>query len=106
MIKFTAFGEDAKIYTTKEVLEQVKLHIKGLPEDEDRRLKYLKIIRDFYRDNEKEFKRIKALPLKARTARDPLLAIKTDCKDCTVVFLKSAYKIELKKIKNINVKFF
>lgn len=99
----TAYGEDAKIYTTKEVLEQVKLHMKGLPEDEDRRLKYLKIIRDFLRDNEKEFKRIKALPLKARTARDPRVSDNSENAQSTVVFLKSSYKMEFYKIQGKKV---
>jgi len=39
----TAYGEDNKIYTVEEVLEEVKLHIKGIPEDEDKRLKYLEL---------------------------------------------------------------
>ncbi len=96
----TAYGEDARIYTTQEVLEQVKLHIKGLPEDEDKRLKYLEFIRKFKDSNEKEFKRIKSLPLKARTARDPKVAKKDKVEGSSLVFLKSSYKMEFYKIKD------
>jgi hypothetical protein len=94
----TAYGEDAQIYTLEEVLEKVKLHIKGIPEDEDKRLKYLAFIRKFKAENEKEFKRIKALPLKARTARDSKKSGKTSMAGGTLVFLKSAYKMEFYKI--------
>jgi len=94
----SAYGEDSKIYTPEEVLEEVKLHEKGLPEDEDKRLKYLEFIRDFKNRNEKEFKRISKLPLRARTARDPKIARKADVKESSLVFLKSDYKMEFYKI--------
>lgn len=94
----SAYGEDSKIYTPEEVLEQVKLHDKGLPEDVDKRLKYLEFIRDFKNKNEKEFKRIAKLPLRARTARDPKLAKKEGVKESSLVFLKSDYKMEFYKI--------
>lgn len=93
----SAYGEDAQVYTREEVLEQVTLHIKGLPEDEDKRLKYLEFIRDFRNKNEKEFKRIAKLPLRARTARD---SNKTQLKGQTVVFLKSDYKMDFFKIED------
>lgn len=94
----SAYGEDSKIYTPEEVLEQVKLHEKGLPEDEDKRLKYLEFIREFKHKNEKEFKRIAKLPLRARSARDPLIAKKEGVKASSLVFLKSEYKMEFYKI--------
>lgn len=94
----SAYGEDSKIYTPEEVLEEVKLHEKGLPEDEDKRLKYLEFIRDFKNKNEKEFKRISKLPLRARTARDSKIARKADVRESSLVFLKSDYKMEFYKI--------
>ncbi len=93
----TAFGEDSRIYTTEEILEQVKLHTQGLGEEEDKRLIYLQFIRDFKEKQDKEFKRIKALPLKARTGRKPG-KLHNDIKGGTLVFMKSAYKIEFFKI--------
>lgn len=94
----TAYGEDSKIYTLQEVLEEVKLHIKGLPEEEDKRLKYLEFIRDFKKKNEPEFKRISKLPLKARTARNTTKAKKEGLEGSSLVFLKSDYKFEFYKV--------
>lgn len=94
----SAYGEDAQVYTHEEVLEQVTLHIKGLPEEEDKRLKYLEFIRDFRNKNEKEFKRIARLPLRARTARDINQSNQQFVKGQTIVFLKSDYKMDFFKI--------
>ncbi len=90
----TAFGEDAQIFTHEEMLEQFELFDEGLPDDEDKRLIYLRYIREFKDNNPKEFKRIKSFPLKARTARDGKQAQKTELHGSTVVFLKSHYKME------------
>lgn len=96
----SAYGEDSQIYTPEEVLEQVKLHEKGLPEEEDKRLKYLEFIRDFKTKNEKEFKRIAKLPMRSRTARDAKEANKKDVNESSLVFLKSDYKMEFYKVSN------
>jgi hypothetical protein len=64
----TAFGEDAQIFTHEELVEQFELFKEGLPDEEDKRLYYLRFIREFKDANPKEFKRIKNFPLKARTA--------------------------------------
>ncbi len=93
----TAFGEDSRIYTIEEVLEQVKLHTQGVGEEEDKRLYYLQIIRDFKAKNEKEFKRIKQLPLKARTGRKPG-KMHAPIKGGSLIFMKSAYKTEFYKV--------
>src|SRR6185436_14288219 len=94
---------DSKIYTPEEVLEQVKLHERGLPEDVDKRLKYLEFIRNFKDRNEKEFKRISKLPLRARTARNPEEAKKQGVNESSLVFLKSDYKMEFYKIAPKNI---
>jgi superfamily II DNA/RNA helicase len=65
----TAFGEDAQIYTHEELVEQFELFTEGVKDDEDKRLQFLRFIRDFKDNNPKEFKRIKSFPLKARTRR-------------------------------------
>ena len=65
----SAFGEDSRIYTIEEVVEQFKMYKDGMPEDEDVRLRYLDFLRNFMKDNPDEFRRIKKLPPKARTAR-------------------------------------
>jgi len=90
----SAFGEDAKIYTHEEMVEQFKLFKEGMKDDEDKRLLYLRLVREFKDNNPIEFKRIKQFPLKARTARIAKDAEKSFAADSTVVFLKSQYKME------------
>jgi hypothetical protein len=105
----TAFGEDAQIYTHEELVEQFELFKEGMPDDEDKRLQYLRFIREFKDSNPKEFKRIKAFPLKARTARSSTKAKKEDVDNTTVIFLKSPYKMEFykvnEKIKTVSLTF-
>lgn len=90
----SAFGEDTQIYTHEEMVEQFELFKEGMKDDEDRRLIYLRFIREFKDSNPREFKRIKAFPLKARTARQVQKAEKPELAGKTVVFLKSPYKME------------
>lgn len=94
----TAFGEDAQIYTHEEMLEQFELFKEGLKDDEDKRLQYLRFIREFKDNNPKEFKRIKQFPMKARTARKLENVIKENIQQSTVVFLKSPYKMEFYQV--------
>mgnify|MGYP000905369705 CR=1 FL=1 len=90
----TAFGEDAQIYTHEELVEQFELFKEGLKDDEDKRLLYLRYIREFKDNNPREFKRIKAFPLKSRTTRSVKECDKKEIENNTVVFLKSPYKME------------
>jgi superfamily II DNA/RNA helicase len=94
----TAFGEDAQIYTHEEMLEQFELFKEGLKDDEDKRLQYLRFIREFKDNYPKEFKRIKHFPMKARTARKLENVIKENIQEGTVVFLKSSYKMEFYQV--------
>jgi len=101
----TAFGEDAQIFTHEELVEQFELFKEGLPDEEDKRLHYLRFIREFKDSNPKEFKRIKNFPLKARTSRKDKYAVNDSVKQSSAVFLKSPYKMEFYQIdKNENVK--
>ncbi|MFN4147046.1 MAG: helicase-related protein [Runella sp.] len=90
----SAFGEDAKIYTHEEMLEEFELFNEGTPDDEDKRLYYLRFIREFKDQYPQEFKRIKAFPLKARTARNHQSRPNPDIRGTSVVFLKSPLKTE------------
>ncbi|KAF0238559.1 MAG: helicase domain-containing [Prolixibacteraceae bacterium] len=90
----SAFGEDAQIYTHEELVEQFELFEQGMPDDEDKRLYYLRFIREFKDNNPKEFRRLKILPQKARTGRSVKESSKTDLLENTIVFLKSPYKME------------
>ena len=94
----TAYGEDNKIYTVEEVLEEVKLHIKGIPEDEDKRLKYLEFIRRYKQNNPAIIKRIQNMPLKARTARDPKNSQNKSNAASSIIYLKSNFKTEFYKV--------
>src|SRR5699024_4305019 len=89
----SAFGEDSQIYSLDEVVEEFELYKEGQKEDEDVRLKYLEFIRNFKENNIEEFRRIKRLPLKARTLR------KGDDNQSTVCFLRTDDKKELYYIK-------
>ncbi len=98
----TAFGEDAQIFSREELLEKFELFKEGLPDDEDERLQYLRVIREFKDNHPKEYKRIKSFPLKARTARNSKYFEKENTKTSTIVFLKSPYKIDFYQITDKN----
>lgn len=94
----SAFGEDARIYTHEEFVEQFQLYQAGIEDEEDKRLLYLRQIREFKDNSPHEFKRIKNFPLKARTARSVKRSAKAEVENSTVAFLKSPYKTEFYKI--------
>jgi hypothetical protein len=90
----SAFGEDAKIFSHEELLENFELFEKGAKEDVNEELNYLRIIREFKNEFPDEFKRINELPLKAKSIRNNKYAINDNTKNSTIVFLKSQYKKE------------
>jgi len=98
----STFGEDAQIFTHEEMLEKFELFKEGFPDDEDKRLYYLRFIREFKDNHPKEYKRIKAFPLKARTARNVKYPKKETVENSSVVFLKSPYKIDFYRVINKN----
>tara|TARA_R110002050_G_scaffold109799_1_gene221414 strand:+ start:145359 stop:148658 length:3300 start_codon:yes stop_codon:yes gene_type:complete len=98
----TAFGEDTQVFTHEELVEQFELFKEGMPDEEDKRLLYLRFIREFKDNNPKEFKRIQKFPLKARTTRSNESAKNTEAKNATLIFLKSPYKMEFYKVATDN----
>jgi len=94
----SAFGEDTKIYTHEEFVEQFNLYHAGIEDEEDKRLLYLRLIREFKDNSPNEYRRIKAFPLKARTARSVKASGKAEMTDSTIVFLKSPYKTEFYRV--------
>lgn len=94
----SAFGEDTQIYTHEELIEQFELFKEGVKDDEDKRLLFLRFIREFKDANPKEFKRIKNFPIKARTARSAKQAGLPDLATNSVIFLKSPYKTEFYRV--------
>ena len=67
----TAFGEDSKIYSPSEQLEENVLDEISNEEagEDDKHLEYLSFLRKFKEENPKEFRRIKKLPLRSRAGR-------------------------------------
>src|SRR5690606_20293934 len=84
----SAFGEDAKVFAHEELVEQFELFKEGMPDEEDKRLKYLRFIREFKDSNPIEFKRIKQFPMKARTARNNKSAKDESIQNASLIFLK------------------
>ncbi len=98
----SAFGEDTQIYTHEELVEQFELFQEGLDDEEDKRLYYLRIIREFKERQPNEFKRIKNFPLKVRTGRKTSLSKMENIVDSSIVFLKSPYKSEFYMVNRDN----
>jgi superfamily II DNA/RNA helicase len=69
----SALGEDSQIYSEEEEVETFGIFEKIQQEDRDERLAYLMELRQFKKENPEEFRRIKNMPLRARTGRkDPI----------------------------------
>lgn len=96
----TAFGEDNQIYSEHEILDEVKLFNKeAIREEEDERLKYLYLLRNFRKGNRAWFDKIKKLPLKSRAGRNAAVINKTELRPDnlsggTAAFLKTDKKFE------------
>lgn len=65
----SAFGEDNKIYTLDEIIDQFRM-FEEKEEDRDVRTEYLEWLRKFKEQNEEHFNVIKKMPLKIRCMRN------------------------------------
>lgn len=99
----TAFGEDNQVFSTDEILDEVKLFSGNYKEEEDERLKYLFFLRNFRKENRAWFQSIKKLPLKARVGRSSEVLNKIELKNHTAAFLKTDKKFEFYKIDGQNI---
>lgn len=91
----TAFGEDNQVYSEKEILDDVRLFKKeAIQEEEDKRLKYLFLLRKFRKGNKEWFNKIKKLSYKSRTGRDSTSLGKNELSGGTASFLKTSRKFE------------
>jgi len=91
----TAFGEDNQVYSEHEILDEVKLFNKeAIREEEDERLKFLYLLRNFRKENKAWFDKIKKLPLKSRTGRNAGALNKPELQNGTAAFLKTDKKFE------------
>ena len=96
----TAFGEDNQVFSTDEILDEIKLFSGTYKEEEDERLKYLHFLRDFRRQNRKWFNDIKKNPLKSRTGRNSKKIKRPELQDGTAAFLKTDKKLEFYWVNN------
>jgi superfamily II DNA or RNA helicase len=90
----TAFGEDNQVFSTEEILDEVKLFSGNYKEEEDERLKFLYFLRNFKKTNRAWFDKIKKLPLKSRAGRSSADIKKPELKNGTAAFLKTDKKFE------------
>jgi len=98
----TAFGEDNQVFSTEEILDEVKLFSGIYKEEEDERLKFLYFLRHFKKENRAWFDKIKKLPLKSRAGRNSTEIKKTELQNGTAVFLKTDKKFEFYWVDNKN----
>ncbi len=90
----TAFGEDNQVFSTDEILDEVKLFSGTYKEEEDERLKFLYFLRHFKKSNRAWFDKIKKLPLKSRAGRNSTDIKKPELQNGTAAFLKTDKKFE------------
>ncbi len=99
----TAFGEDNQVYSEQEILDDIKLfNTEAIREQEDERLKYLYLLRNFRKQNKAWFDHIKRLPLKSRTGRNAATISKPELQNGTAAFLKTDKKFEFYWVNNEN----
>jgi superfamily II DNA/RNA helicase len=90
----TAFGEDNQVFSTEEILDEVKLFSGTYKEEEDERLKFLYFLRHFKKAKRAWFDKIKKLPLKSRAGRSSTDIKKPELQKGTAAFLKTDKKFE------------
>jgi superfamily II DNA/RNA helicase len=90
----TAFGEDNQVFSTDEILDEVKLFSGNYQEEQDERLKFLYFLRNFRKKHKAWFDKIKKMPLKSRVGRSSTRIKKPDLENGTIAFLKTDKKFE------------
>ena len=94
-VKISAFhaalGEDAKIFSTQEVLHEIKLYEAPKADDTDFRLAFLREAQSLYERDPDLYRRISQLPDKARVFR---AAGKAPEGTRTLVFLRAAQRVD------------
>lgn len=78
----STFGEDNKIYTLDEIVDQFRM-FEEKEEDKDLRTEYLEWLRKYREQNEEHFNAIRKMPLKVRCIR------KATEKDSSIAFVKN-----------------
>jgi superfamily II DNA or RNA helicase len=78
----STFGEDNKIYTLDEIIDQFRM-FEEKEEDKDLRTEYLEWLRKYREQNEEHFNTIRKMPLKVRCVR------KATEKEISIAFVKN-----------------
>lgn len=99
-VKLTAFhaalGEDAKIFSTNEVIQELKLYNDNPTKDDtDKRLGLLREVQALYERDPDLYRRIQALPDKARTFR-AADKVRDDIR--TLVFLRAPHRVDYYRV--------
>jgi superfamily II DNA or RNA helicase len=91
----SALGEDAQIYSKEEIVKEFQLFNPKVNDKIDKQLELLREVRDLYNSDRTLYKKIKALPMRSRTARNA-----SDCvlSETTIAFIASPRKTEYYKI--------
>lgn len=94
-VKISAFhaalGEDARIFSSNEILYEMKLYEAPKADDTDFRLALLREAQELYERDPDRYRRIQQLPAKARTFR---AAGKAPGDTRTLVFLRAAQRVD------------
>ena len=87
----SALGEDTRIYSHDEIVQEFRLYNSDVRDDTDRSLELLREVRSLHDSNPVLYRRIKQLPPKSRCARDTQ---NTECEvqNTTIAHLASSQK--------------
>jgi superfamily II DNA/RNA helicase len=80
----SALGEDSEIYSPEEETQSFGLFDKNIEEEKDEKLVYLMELRKFKDENPEYFRKIKNMPLRARTGRNDRTK-----RDTTICFIRN-----------------
>lgn len=87
----SAFGEDAQIFSTEEIVKQFELYNLDVKDSTDKRIQLLNEIKHIYLTDRKLYNKIKKLPIKSRSVRQ---TSNTTIKDASIVFICSDIKTD------------
>lgn len=87
----SALGEDTRIYSHDEIVQEFRLYNSDVRDDTDRSLELLREVRSLHDNDPVHYRRIKQLPPKSRCARD---SQNTGCEvqNTTIAYLASSQK--------------
>lgn len=91
----SALGEDAQIYSKEEIVKDFQLYNPKVRDKVDKQLELLREVRELYNDDRALYKKIKALPIKSRTARNVKNGVSSNT---TIAIISSSIKTDYYKI--------